>query len=149
MRALPFLLLPFAAEAQSLADTHFRMNFCYSARFHLDGRAGSAEVAVRSISLSREPTGHMHSLNETPLRLRVTFFGDPREHRATADCLTHREALDCRIEGDGGGFRLDAEGDAVRLSMGEDGMTLGGASPQTRRLEADAEDGGIVLRRCG
>ncbi|TNC52735.1 hypothetical protein FHG66_00090 [Rubellimicrobium rubrum] len=147
MRALALLLLPIAAQAQTLADTHFTMNFCYEVRLDA-GSAVRPQAGLRSLALTREPAGSMHSLGTTPVQVRATFFGDGQEYRALASCSPDRDGLECRME-DEGDFRLDGEGEAVRLSVGEDGMGFGSVWSDGQRLEPAAEAAPLVLRRCG
>ena len=149
MRALALLLLPVAAQAQTLAETHFTMNFCYEARLDAVDWAGRPESGLRSVALAREPSGYLQKLGETPVQVRTTFFGDDREYHAMADCAPEQDGLDCQLANEGGSFRLEAEGEDVRMMVSGDGMAFRSTWSDGQRLGPSGGAAALVLRRCG
>ncbi len=157
MRALllPALLLPAAAGAETLADTHFSMNFCWERSYSTAHLAEHPEQTVTALRLSREPAGFPKAPGETLMEIEATFRGGDggREgDRASAIGYCQPDGEDrlvCGLKGDAGNYRIEAQGPGeLLLSVGDRGMAL-----ETKRdlheLRADAgDDKAFLLRPC-
>ncbi|TNC71432.1 hypothetical protein [Rubellimicrobium roseum] len=153
MRALPFLLLPLAAEAQiaagPLAETHFARNFCWERS--LDERTLAADPAqpIRRIALGREPLGQSRRLGVTLMEVSAVLRDGSGDAEALAACQPGETGLDCRLRDGSGGFGLEAQGDELVLTIGPVGLSLPGRRGEVRIEPAEGEVGTFRLRRCG
>lgn len=151
-RALPLLLLlwPAPAGAQSLDETHFARNFCWTRAFDAEHLSLNPDQLVTSIRLSREPAGWPTRPGATAMEVGVRLRGEARERVAMAECHPAEERMRCRLEsGGGGGFEVGAEGAEVLLTVGERGMSFEGRDdPRTLRAD-EGEDREFRLGRCG
>lgn len=142
------LLWPVAAGAETLADTHFDRNFCWSLGFdrkHLEANPGQRVI---SIALDREGMGIAKSPGVTVVEVRLRLRDEGDEMVALSDCRPQDEGLYCRMDGRAGDFRLDARGEsAVLLTVGERGMSFEGDETQVLR-GAEGEERAFVLGRC-
>ena len=152
MRALPLCLClwPALAGAQTLADTHFERNFCWTRSFDSQQLALRPDQRVTAIRLSREPAGWPTRPGVTAMEVGVRLRGETRERIAMADCRPREDRLRCLLEGSGSGeFEIAEEGAEVKLTVGERGMTFQGRD-DTQTLRADeGEDREFWLERCG
>lgn len=151
MRALILLaLLPGAAMAEGLAETHFRMNFCYEQALDRSALAANPERAVRRIVLGRPPAGTTERLGGVTMEVEVTPRDGGGEMKALARCEAEAEGLSCRLGREAGGFELKAQGDGVALTAGPEGMVFEGWTDELRLgAEEGSADREFVLRRCG
>lgn len=152
MRALPLLLLlwPAAAGAETLADTHFARNFCWTRAFDSEHLELHPEQQVTEISLGSEPPGWPTRPGAKAVEVGVKLRGEARERLAMAECHPRNDRLRCFLRGDGEGeFEVEAEGSELRLRVGERGMNFE-SRDDTHTLHADeGEDREFLLRRCG
>jgi len=150
MRALPLLLLlPIAAQAQDLSETHFARNFCWERSYGAAHLNEHPEQKVRWIALARGPLGQAQTLGRVSVEVRVMMTDTDEEYIRQAECRPKGEGLDCWMEGDAGGFALEAEGSEIRLTVGPEGMTFEGWH-DTRSLSPDeGDDREFLVRRCG
>ena len=152
MRALPFLLLlwPASAGSQTLDETHFARNFCWTRSFDSEQLALNPEQQVTAISLDREPLGSPRRPGVTSMEVSLRLRGEKRERSAVAECHPRDDRLDCRLRSEGEGeFELSAEGREMRLTVGERGMSFEGRD-EPHALRADeGGDREFLLRRCG
>ena len=143
------LLCPAAAGAETLADTHFDRNFCWSAGFDREHMEDNPEQRVVAITLRRERIGSPAAPGQTLVEVQVRLRGEPSEIAVLADCAPQEERLECRINGRAGDFLLQGQGEeAVLLSVGEKGMRFEGRQTQVLRADEGA-DQSFLLGRCG
>ena len=152
MRALPLLLLlwPAAAGAETLADTHFARNFCWTAAFDREHLGLHPEQQVTAISLAREPLGWPTAPGVKAMEVEVRLRGETRERRAVAECYPRDDRLRCLLRSEGAGeFEIRSEGSELRLTVGERGMSFEGRDEEHRLRADEGEDREFLLRRCG
>lgn len=154
MRVLALLLLwPALAGAETLADTHFSMNFCWEAAYGAAHLAENPEQTVTAFRIRREPAGTLGAPGQLAMGIEVTFRGGDggrmgRTVEAVAHCEPDNARLRCRLERRGGGFEVQAEGRGVLVTVGERGMTFG--TDEVRELRPDeGGDREFLLRSCG
>lgn len=156
MRALALLaaLSPVAAASEPLAETHFRMNFCWETGPGAAEPADRPAPAVSAIRLHREPAGWPVAPGRVAMEVTVTFRGadggrEGDEAQAVAECRGEDDRLRCLLSGRAGEFGLEAQGEGgLMLVLGEAGMRLDGEEGQVLRGE-DGEERTFALRRCG
>ena len=152
MRA-PLLLLalmPGAAVAEELADTHFRMNFCYQQVFDADDLGASPEQKIRRIAVGRKPVGVTEHLGEVTMEVEVTLRDGTDPLEGLARCSPNADGLTCELGRDAGGFELQAQGSDIALSTaGPDGMVFKSWTDEVRLGADDGVDQAFLLRRCG
>lgn len=151
MRALLLLaLLPGAAMAEDLADSHFRMNFCYQQTFDSADLAAAPSQKVRRISIGREPVGTTEHLGEVAMAVDVMLRDGSSQLEGLARCSPKADGLTCDLGRDAGGFELVAQGDGIGLTTtGPDGMLFQGWTDEVRLGAEEGSDQAFVLRRCG
>jgi hypothetical protein len=155
MRAslLALLLCPAAAGAETLADTHFLMNFCWERVYDAAHLAAHPEQTVTAFRIGREPPGVPSAPGQLLMELRVTFRAedgrrDGPEAEAIAYCRPAEDRLDCSLEGDAGVFGIAAQGRDILVTVGERGM--GFETDEFHLLRPDeGDDRSFLLRRCG
>ena len=149
----PFLLLallPGAAVAEDLADTHFRMNFCFQQVFDAEDFAANPEQRIRRIELARKPVGVTEHLGEVTMEVEVILRDGSDPLEGLARCSPDAESLTCVLGRDAGGFDLQAQGRDLALStVGPDGMLFKGWTDEVRLGADEGVDQSFVLRRCG
>lgn len=152
MRALllPVALLPGAAGAEDLADTHFRMNFCYQQTFDADTLGENPGQEIRQIALGRKPVGVTEHLGEVTMEVEVMLRSGSDPLEGLARCSPDAEGLTCDLGRDAGGFQLAAQGNDLALTTkGPDGMVFQGWTEEVRLGADEGVDQSFVLRRCG
>ena len=152
MRAplLLLALLPGMAAAEDLADTHFRMNFCYQQMFDAADLAANPGQEIRRIALGRKPVGVTEHLGEVTMEVEVTLHDSSDPLEALARCHPDAEGLTCELGRDAGGFELKAQGNDLALTTaGPDGMVFQGWTEEVRLGADEGVDQSFVLRRCG
>jgi hypothetical protein len=151
MRALVVLaLLPGAALAEDLRDTHFQMNFCYRQAFDSAALQAAPGQQVRRISIGREPLGTTEHLGEVAMAVDVLLRDGTRQLNGLARCSPHAAGLSCDLGRDAGGFELTGEGDEIVLTTtGPDGMLFQDRTEEVRLGADEGLDQSFLLRRCG
>lgn len=152
MRASLLLLALLAgpALAQDLADTHFRMNFCYQQSFDADDLAASPGQQIRRIALGRKPVGVTEHLGEVTMEVEVTLRAGSDPLEGLARCSPNADGLTCQLGRDAGGFELQAQGRDLSLSTtGPDGMVFEDWTSEVRLGADEGVDQAFLLRRCG
>ena len=151
MRALLLLaLLPGAALAQDLAESHFQMNFCYQQAFSSADLAVAPSQQVRRISIGREPMGTTERLGQVAMEVEVLLRDGSSQLEGLARCSPNADGLTCDLGRDAGGFELVPQGDGVGLTTtGPDGMLFQGWTGEVRLGAEEGTDQAFVLRRCG
>jgi hypothetical protein len=153
---LPALLWPVGAFADTLADTHFSMNFCWERAYSVQHLAEHPDQTVTTIRLRREPMGFPKAPGETLMQIEVTFRGgggrrEGPEAVAIGYCRPDGDArLLCGIEGDGGSYRIEAQGGhEILLAPGSEGMHFETREAFHELREDEGDDRAFLLRRCG
>ena len=152
MRAALLLLalVPGAALAEDLAESHFDMNFCYQQVFSAADLAANPQQEIRRIALGRKPVGTTDHLGEVTMEIEVMLRDGSDALDGLARCSPDADGLSCELGRDAGGFDLKAEGDGLALSTtGPDGMLFKGWADDVRLGADDGVDQSFVLRSCG
>jgi hypothetical protein len=152
MRAALLLLalLPGTAAAEDLADTHFRMNFCYQQVFDPAEMNTNPSQEIRRIALGRKPVGVTEHLGEVTMEVEVTLRDDSDPLEGLARCSPNAAGLTCELGRDAGGFELEAQGrDLALTTAGPDGMVFQGWTEEVRLGAEEGADQSFLLRRCG
>ena len=143
-------LLPGSAVAQDLADTHFRMNFCYQQVFDADALEASPEQKIRRIALGRKPVGVTERLGGVTMEVEVTLRDGTDPLEGLARCSEDADGLTCDLGPDAGRFKLQAQGSDLALSTaGPEGMVFKSWTDEVRLGADDGVDQAFVLRTCG
>ncbi|EYD76236.1 hypothetical protein Rumeso_02160 [Rubellimicrobium mesophilum DSM 19309] len=148
--ALLLALLPSVGVADDLADTHFRMNFCYQQTFEASDLAANPEQKIRRIAVGRKPVGVTEHLGEVTMEVAVTLLDGASPLEGVARCHPNADGLTCDLGRGSGGFELKAQGaDLALTTAGPDGMVFQDWTDEVRLGSEEGADQSFLLRRCG
>jgi hypothetical protein len=110
------LLVPAAAGAQDLAETHFSMNFCWDVSYSTAHLAEHPEKTVTAFRVSREPAGFPTAPGQTAMELEATFRdgnGGRGGEEAAVIGLCEPDGdnrLVCALHANAGNYRIERQG---------------------------------------
>jgi hypothetical protein len=138
------LILPAAAHARGLLDTHFRTGGCFVRSYSAQHLAKHPDQLVRFVSLAPVPLADPPGVRL--MLLTVNLRGSEYYMSGLANCRERGPALACQMEGDAGGFVLEpAKDGAVRLSVGRNGVHFEGAEAFHSLSATSGDDRVFVL----